>query len=58
MNKEIANTVWSYQAIDFENDYKRYRRTVFFYVGSTRYDGGWMGPSDCFWIVPGTMQED
>lgn len=43
-------TVWSYMTVD--EDHKPLRRTIFFYAGSTVYNGGWLGPSDCFWIVP------
>lgn len=39
-------------AIDYDNNYKRYKRNTFFYAGSIDYNGIWMGPSDCVWMVP------
>jgi hypothetical protein len=55
-NKEptMAQTVWSYATVD--DNGKPYRRTIFFYAGSLVYTGGWMGLTDCVWIVPGTIE--
>jgi hypothetical protein len=58
MEKERAVTVWSYMAHDQDtNNGKPYKRTICFRVGSINYDGTWFGPSDSFWIVPGTIEE-
>jgi hypothetical protein len=48
---EIYYTVWQYRATNYET-HSKYLRTIFFYAGSINYNGSWMGPSDCVWMVP------
>lgn len=54
----MACTVWSYMStISKHDDHRLRRRTIFFYAGSTEYGAARLGPSDCFWVVPGTWNE-
>jgi hypothetical protein len=51
--QRFYSTVWSYMTTDDSG--RRYRRTVFFYAGSIEYDGRWLGPTDCVWMVPAPL---
>lgn len=59
MEKERAVVVWSYMVQDNDlNNGKPFKRNICFRTGSTNYFGLWMGPSDCVWFVPGTIEDN